>query len=236
VNILRDQIWQFLGSLVAVIALAVSIYAFVVQRRKKSVSYQVLTATDLLTVKDEISGKLKIFFDEVPIQSASLIIVKIINDGNLPIASTDFERPLSFSCGEGADILSVEVTESSPNTLRPELIVESNKVHLAPMLLNSRDTITFKLLATQFQGEVEPDARIIGISTIKRISGRSRRDNTLIVTIGFGVVAVIGLISIGLSHLFNWSDDITVAVFFSAGIATGIMFGVAGSFGKWLAS
>ena len=95
-RLLSDPIWQFVGSTIALAALVVSIYVFFLQKRRKSVCYQVLTDANLLTIDEEIKGNIKILFDGTPIQNASLVILRITNDGNIPIASTDFRKIASI--------------------------------------------------------------------------------------------------------------------------------------------
>ena len=150
-----------------------SVYLFILQRKKKSLSYQVLSSTDLLTVNEEIKGKIKILYEEIPIQNVSLIILRIINDGNLPITSSDFERPISFSFGSESSILSAEIIDKSPSTLKPDLKPDTSQIGLIPVLLNNKDSITVKLLVSGFAGRIEPDARIVGVGEIKRIVDKS---------------------------------------------------------------
>lgn len=92
-------------------------------------------------------------------------------DGNVAIAPTDFERPLSFSFGDGSRILSAEIIKTYPITLKPTLNLLSNRVSLEPVLLNGNDTLTIKLLIFQYGGQVIPDARAAGVREKRGIAG-----------------------------------------------------------------
>jgi hypothetical protein len=170
-DLLRDPIWQFIGAILGIIAIVVSVYLFLLQRNRKSLAYKIETETALLTVTDELRGKLQIIYEGVPVQNVHLIILKIISDGNLPIASNDFEKPLNFSFGDEAVVLGAEIIKTNPITLKPKLNIMEGKISLEPTLLNSKDTLTIKVIISQFGGVITPDARIVGVSNIKKVVG-----------------------------------------------------------------
>jgi hypothetical protein len=97
IEFLRDSIWQFICGIGGI---GVAVLIYFLQRRKKSLPYQVLAATPLLTVNEELKGKIQVTFEGTPVQNVHLVLLKILNNGNVPIASSDFELPLSFSFGE----------------------------------------------------------------------------------------------------------------------------------------
>lgn len=75
-DILRDPIWQFVGALLGLVAIGVTVYPFLVQKNKKSLSYKIENKTALLTVNDEIKGKLQIVYDGIPIKDVHLILYR----------------------------------------------------------------------------------------------------------------------------------------------------------------
>ena len=61
-DILRDQVWQFIiGATIAVAGIIAAIWIYRLQKHTKKLSYSVLASNELLTTKEEIRGKLKIF-------------------------------------------------------------------------------------------------------------------------------------------------------------------------------
>jgi hypothetical protein len=171
-QILRDPIWQFVGALVTctcgAITILLPILLFILQRRKKSISYEILADTALIAVGDEIiRGKLRILFEEKPVQKVSLVLFRISNAGNLPIVPSDFEKPLSFHFGKESRILSTEVTAVKPKALKPQLRVQQSQIVIEPLLLNGGDSITIKAIVDQHTGWLDADARITGVSKIE---------------------------------------------------------------------
>lgn len=169
-EILRDQIWQFIGACFSIIAIFVTVYFFILQKKKKTLSYCILTNTRLLTVDEAIKGELKIIYDGVVIQDVVLLVVKIFNSGNVPIISPDFEESLSFDFGQKTRILSVEIVDATPSILSPVLTINNqSELIIHPMLLNEKDGFSIKLLLTEYENCVTPKARIIGVKNINEI-------------------------------------------------------------------
>lgn len=171
-DFLRDPIWQFVGVLVGctcgLIPILLSIVFFVAQQYK-SLAYEILAETDLVTVKDELKDKLQILFEKVTVRNVSLLIIKIVNNGSVPIASTDFERPLKLLFKESSRVLDAQTVEVKPDSLRPQLGHQENQITLEPLLLNSGDYITIKAVVEQYQSPLEVTARIIGVKSINQI-------------------------------------------------------------------
>lgn len=59
-DFLRDPIWQFFGAAIGVVAIIASLYIFFRQRITKSLGYEILTQTELLSIKSEIRGKVQV--------------------------------------------------------------------------------------------------------------------------------------------------------------------------------
>lgn len=121
IDLLRDPVWQFVGAVLAAIAIVIAVFFYYRQRKRKRLSYQILANTPVLTVDEQIRGKLKVSYEDIPVQNLKLLLLKFINTGNLPIATGDFERPLSISFDSEAKILSSEVIASSPSDLSPSI-------------------------------------------------------------------------------------------------------------------
>jgi hypothetical protein len=92
VDLLRDPLWQFVGAVLVVVALMVSVTIFFAEKKRKELSYEILSHSEILSATEEIEGKLKILFKGEVVRNVHLLIVKLINSGNTPITSTDYER------------------------------------------------------------------------------------------------------------------------------------------------
>ncbi len=117
----RDPIWQSLGVLAAVgfgvITLVLGVVTLYLARRRKLLTYEILSVTPLAAIKDDIGGRVQILFDLEPANDAQLLLVKFTNSGNLPIIFTDYERPVRVVLNKGVRILTAGITEVFPSSL-----------------------------------------------------------------------------------------------------------------------
>lgn len=168
-GIFHEQMWQFvIATVIAVLAIVVSILIYLKQRQRKALSYQILTQTPLLGLEEKIKGKLQILFDGKPVEDVNLIEFRIINSGNMPILATDYEHPINLSFDEKTKVLTAEVFKTNPKSLKATVKIEDAKIILPPVLLNSRDSIILKTLVSQFNGKISVDGRIIGVKDIRK--------------------------------------------------------------------
>lgn len=229
VDLLRDPLWTFIGAILAVLAIVVSISLWMLQRRKKKLGYDVLSNLSLLTVREELEGRLKVLFDENPVKNVHLFVLRVVNNGNVPITPSDFERPLSLVFGENSNVLSAQVTETSPKNLKIELTTQRDRITFVPLLLNQKDSITVKLLVSDYKGPLVADARITGVRDVVPL--REGQWRTPIVAFVGMITMVLGVLWGGGEDLFNASkfiastkESVGLAVFFVGYILVGIAF------------
>ena len=217
---IRDSAWQaigvIIGAIIGLVGIIVAIYTYVKQTKKKSLSYQIIESTPLLTVNSEIKSKLKFLYENREVDDIHLLILEIKNDGNIPIESRDFEPqfPLTFSFGEKAKILSVDIIEMTPNNLAPkieEFEAEPHKIVISPLLLNHGDRFRIKLLLTQFRptADIKLSTRISGVKEVKKVDNNSSNrvfDSEIIsiisIIIGISIISIINIISIIRNSVF----------------------------------
>lgn len=217
IDILRDPMWQFILPMLAIV---VAVVLYWKQRTRKKLSYQVISCTPLLSVEEEIEGKLKIFYEGKPVQQVHLITVKVMNSGNIPVLSTDYKRPISFSFGEDAEILTTEIAKTDPDNLQASVNIQEKKVVLTPILLNQGDSVTLKMLVTKLKNQVpEVDGRVVGVKEIREYHG-TRTRLFVLASIGLLVELVAGFGAI-LTPSFEWS-----LILFSV-MVIGAMVGIA---------
>ena len=163
---LRDPIWQFLSVAVAVAALLLTILLFRMQRNQKKISYEVITSEAAVSVGDEAKGRIQILFDGTPVNDVHLIVLKICNTGDIPILSTEYDRPITFNFGKGSKVLDVGIFDIMPSNIRVSVKIDIEKIVVEPLLLNSKDSFKLKVLLINFSGEISADARIVGVKQI----------------------------------------------------------------------
>lgn len=190
--IFRDPMWQFIGAVLALLAIVISIILYLKQRRFKSLSYEILSCTPLLSIEDEIKGDLQVTYRGNLVEQVHLIIIRIINTGNTPITTEDFERPVNISFGEEAEVFTSEIVKMKPDTIEASIAIRENRIILTPTLLNEGDELTYKTLVNKFD-KININGRIIGVKEIEEYKESSLLFNVIFV-LGV-VVSIIGLYS-----------------------------------------
>ena len=187
---LRDPFWQFIGAVLALIAIAVSVVLYLLQRKRKVLAYEIVSRTPLLSVKEEVKGRVQITFDGQPVSDATMVILKLLNSGNVPILPFDFLRPVNIGFGKDAQILSAEIIETNPDNIEASVEVGAQTLTLVPVLLNGGDSVTLKVLLTRFEGDVDVNGRIVGV---KQIQSVKENPMPLVAVFGGMIATMIGV-------------------------------------------
>lgn len=195
-------LWDLKETILAIIAISVSIYLYIKQRRTKSLEYDIDSITELLSVKDEIKGDLEIKYKGSLIENVHLIIIKIINTGNVPILGSDFDDNLTIEFNEDATVISEEVIEKNPNDFEIFTKINMNSIELSNTLWNEGDYIIIKTLVTNFKKEIMLKGRIVGVREIKKLM-----EGSIITYIG----SIIGAIIVLLSLVFMFIDILFIS-------------------------
>lgn len=228
-NSLRDPIWQFLGVVVSSLAIVVSVYLFLSARKRKSLSYIVLSQMNLLPMNEQ-ADEFQITFRGTAVYNVQLLLLQIINDGNIPIASSDFETPLTFSMGaDDCKVLSVEITKTEPKHLSPMINVQTNCIILQPLLINGGDSILLKMLIEGFNGFVLPKARIIGVKTVKELKEPVYKlwmQGLFITLLGLIVLAPTFLVLLRASSGGNAQTDVSIMFLYIGAIILWVGLGI----------
>jgi hypothetical protein len=170
---LRDPLWQFVGVLITILTILVTIWIYKRQKNQKSLSYEILSESLLLRVEDELKGKVKILYEDKPVQKVHLIVLKTINSGNIPILTSDYETPITYTCGEDSQILSSEIIEKYPKDLTEIFSINEKYVQIQPKLMNSGDFFIMNLLVSKYEKPLKITGRIVGVKEIKAVEKNS---------------------------------------------------------------
>jgi hypothetical protein len=146
--------------------------------RRKQLSYEILSNTPLISVQDELKGKIRILFADQPVSDVHLVLVKIVNSGDIAIRSADYEGRLAVLLDPEVQILMAEIAEMNPRNLDwrtksndgPQPLIdrfERNAVMLRPVLLNKRDYVIVKMLVSHLSKNISIEGHIEGITEIK---------------------------------------------------------------------
>jgi len=137
----------------------------------KELSWNVISDIHVLSINKELTH---ILLDKYPLPDAHLLILKLSNSGNLPILREDFEDAIQFNFGNEIKILSAEIVNTEPGELKDRVPfkVDTENAFLGPLLLNSKDTITFKVLLSGRNFRIIPHAQIKGLSQFLSKKGK----------------------------------------------------------------
>jgi hypothetical protein len=186
---LRDSLWQSIG-----VFITLGTTFWLTSRNKKMLSYEVISKNQLLSVDEQVAGKLRIFYEDQPTQDLCLLVIKLSNSGNTAISAKDFEEKITLSTGENSKILSVTVIEKIPENLSEKISLFNSYLTIEPLLLNSKDSLTIQLLVSDFSGRISVKGRILGVKEIKELKVSSFQDMNLLLGVSLASLGqMIGL-------------------------------------------
>ena len=197
---MKDRIWQIIGAVSAVIAILVTVGTFYLSQRsnKMELTAEIISNTNLL--RNDISSnsnELKLTYKNKEIQNVSILNIKFINTGRLPIRSSDIELPLSIKMNCTELLSSKVVATYTPNL--PISISNINKsVIVEKTLINPDDEVTIEIISIPKDGTGNIvsgiQGRIAGISEIKLSSllNKDQKNNRFLVSILKGFLFGIG--------------------------------------------
>ncbi len=153
----------------------------------KPLVIQVLSQSSLQLSSTDLVPGLEVSIDGIAIKEPYFSVLKLSNDGDKAVSTKDFEMPieigiapspdsdLSFEknfarllrAGEAPSIVRARVTSKTPEDVQAVIDASDTKtVHIAPTLLNPKDSITMSILSSGGKPAFSSRARIIGVSSI----------------------------------------------------------------------
>jgi hypothetical protein len=157
---------RLLVTAVALVVALITLIYFQWWRNRKRLSYELVSNIELVSAAEQIRDEVEIRYKGEPVKNVTLLLIKLINDGYQPIKKEDFEKPIEFIFTDSR-VLTVEKVEAQPWNLNPEIGRNPRFVRIEPALFNRKDYLQFKVLLTDFH-EMQIDARIVGVSAIKK--------------------------------------------------------------------
>ncbi len=170
-RILRDPIWQFLGTIAGLLAILATYNIFFLEREVKALHIVTLASTSMVKVEQSITEDINVLYRDQPIANLSLFQIKIENAGNQAIREEDYVRPIKFTFPPQAEIVEADIVESRPPNIGMTVQWDQNHATLSPVLLNAQDRAIVRLLVTNmpFNSDAQPfdvDARIAEVKEV----------------------------------------------------------------------
>jgi hypothetical protein len=162
-ELLRDPAWQFVGALLALLTIAVTVWLFILQSPRRRLLVERIARVPFITIgADRIPG-LRLTVDDRLVEEATVVLVRITNIGNAPLQSSDFEVPISLQFAPGSHVLDAQISEAQPEGLPIEVQRQDAVVTFSRGLLNPGDTFTCRVLVQDSKGTYLPMARVAGV-------------------------------------------------------------------------
>lgn len=142
-----NKLTAVIVSLLGTVAAVISIYAFLFQEKKTSLSYEVLANTNVLDIRAEVT-KLDILYDRSSLkqgnQNLRIITVRVVNSGTENILNSfyDDNAPVGLGVSVGRIIEAPEILETSNTYLRSNLRISMDSVGVitfSKVILESRE-------------------------------------------------------------------------------------------------
>jgi hypothetical protein len=211
INPLQDAGW--VGVIVAIVigiatigtTVAITIWAVRKQRNQKEVMYQVVSDVPIVSISEEVIGRVKILFDGFLIEDMNLLVLKVWNSGSVAVKRDDFDEPITFEF-EGRKLVGSEILSMNPSDLIDSkdtnnfLTFGTETIQLQKFLLNPKDEVNLKVLLKEFAGRVKGRARIVD-GKIKEFDPNNR---VSIFPLGLLLMIILAIVlfSVGLIYAF----------------------------------
>ena len=172
-EILRDPAWQFVGAIIAVVAIAATVWIYFLQRQAKELAFGIVSSRRLLSIADEVSSRVSVQLDGKAIKDLHLLVYAFKNSGNRAVSPSDFQRPLSISFAEG-QVVSAEIASQTPKNLGACLVITESRVDLEPLLLNAGDQVLVQILLSAPSPHASFDVRVVDVPALAPINVHRR--------------------------------------------------------------
>ena len=164
---MKDDPSVWVQTALGVVAIAVSIAFFLLDRRTRSLGFAVLSNRAVIS---KPLPDLDVFYDGRTVDDPHLLVCRVANGGVSAIDPSHYEQPISLHVHD-ARILSAEVTHSRPSSFRPRISQEGDReAVLEKCLMNPKDMVEIQMLVEGRPTSVDAQGRISGVSNIKRES------------------------------------------------------------------
>lgn len=161
------------------LAVAVPIAFYFIQLEKKSISYEIISASDLLAPAKSVPDEFEVSFLGDKLKDLFIINIRVMNDGDIPIKREDFDKSLNLDFGQDSLVLKALIEDKMPSNLPAEIKLKERFIEIAPLLLNSGDYFTIKAFATGIKAPPILETRITGIKEPKLQLFKKERMRTI---------------------------------------------------------
>ncbi|MBD2527950.1 hypothetical protein [Nostoc sp. FACHB-133] len=214
--VIRDSSWQFIGVVIALVAL---FFAYK-QWNRKSLVYSVISKSNILSIPSPFNQQLEIKYNQKLIKSLYVVSIILKNNGNIAIVPDDFKQYIEIRGGDNKHILSYAVIETKPEDIKVKLDLNTDSkggyVVIEPLLLNKKDSLTIQLLFEDFD-KISIQGRIVGVEKIKQFDYSFNNNLYPLILVG-GLLAISFGLIVGINYPLSYAASNIYIISITMGI------------------
>jgi hypothetical protein len=165
------------GIMTIAISIWVSIYIFIKQKKSKKLGFITMLNYNMFNIKEIVKEKISITYAGEKAEYLRLIILKIVNNGDLPIIKTDFENEIQIIFNKNSKLIDAEIIQKSPENIDLNFKIKSDKILIEPCLINPKDFFIIRAILNSAEDNFFVNSRIAGIEMIKEIVVKDSKIN-----------------------------------------------------------
>lgn len=170
--------WKFLLMLIATLAGVFAAAWIWIIDHNKSMAVSVVSQLSLRPVGKDSLPEFDITVAGKALDSPYLTVIRIMNDGDLPILASDFTSAIELAAQNEISIVNARITSRSPPEIDTELRHTENLLTITPKLFNPQDAITVTAITSGGQPNFSVKARIVGIPNLSIRNNTKPQPNT----------------------------------------------------------
>ena len=138
--------WKFLVMVVLTIgSMGVAAYVWYRPRETASMAFT-YRVSEVLSAKGPEAERFEIKWRAKQVTNASLVLVRLQNDGGRSFTRADFDPPLTLRLPSQATLVDTGLDSTSRDDLKPHLSVTANRVTIEPATFDVGDWVAVRLL------------------------------------------------------------------------------------------
>jgi len=161
--------WKiFIGFVLTILGL-IPAYIALYKSPQKALSYEIPFSFSLDPIGKDFVPEISIFINGDSVNQPYFNVLKISNNGNIPIMKKDYDKPITIKINNKSKIVNYKVGDKNPENIDVLLKSENNNIIIEPLLLNPTDFILLEIITKNGKPDFNIATRIVGIPKINLI-------------------------------------------------------------------
>jgi hypothetical protein len=166
-NLINLKLIASLGTgLVSIAGVVLTFYLWQSDLMAHALSLKLLSSAALQTPSASQFQDLQITLNGQKIEAPYLTSFELVNTGSKSIMTSDFESSIELLTQDRSHFVNAQITGTNPGAIPATISVNNNRVLIAPLLSNPKDSIAFSVITSGEQPIFEVQARIAGVPKI----------------------------------------------------------------------